>query len=118
MKPAPWSHLDRYRIQRKERRSPPGATYGDFVLMNRPQPLVIVAVDGSDTGWEHVSVSLRGRCPNWIEMCDVKDLFWLPEETVMQLHPPQSRYVNNHPYCLHLWRPVGAALPLPPLWMV
>lgn len=59
--------------------------------------------DGSD-GWEHVSVSLPNRCPNWPEMSFVKDLFWDGEECVIQYHPPKSEYVNNHPYCLHLWK--------------
>lgn len=56
-------------------------------------------------GWDHVSVSLPGRCPTWSEMSFIKTLFFEGEETVMQLHPPESSYINNHPYCLHLWRP-------------
>ena len=64
--------------------------------------------------WEHVSVSLPNRCPNWPEMCHVKSLFWDDEETVMQLHPPKSQWINNHPYCLHLWRPLEGEIPLPP----
>lgn len=68
--------------------------------------------------WEHVSVSLENRCPNWPEMCFVKDLFWEDDEVVMQLHPAKSDYVNNHPYCLHLWRPLRAEIPLPPIDMV
>ncbi len=70
--------------------------------------------------WNHVSVSLPGRCPAWEEMCYVKDLFFDPEETVMQLHPPRSTWVSNHKYCLHLWEPVGegVTIPLPPPRMV
>jgi len=34
----------------------------------------------------------------------VKNLFWGPDETVIQFHPPVSRKVNYHPFCLHLWR--------------
>lgn len=56
-------------------------------------------------GWEHVSVSLPGRDPFWAEMCFIKDLFFEPEETVYQLHPKESEYVNVHPHCLHIWRP-------------
>ena len=37
-------------------------------------------------------------------MCFVKDLFWDETETVIQFHPPRSEYVNNHNFCLHLWR--------------
>ncbi|QOZ66748.1 hypothetical protein WN72_10745 [Bradyrhizobium arachidis] len=65
-------------------------------------------------GWEHVAVSTPRRCPNWEEMCFVKDLFWDEEECVMQLHPPYSQYVNNSRYCLHLWRPIHRDIPMPP----
>lgn len=64
--------------------------------------------------WEHVSVSLANRCPVWAEMCWVKALFFEDEETVVQYHPPKSEYVNHHPYCLHLFRPLGITLPRPP----
>jgi hypothetical protein len=69
---------------------------------------------GPEYAWEHVSVSTDRRCPTWQEMDFVKDLFWGPEETVMQLHVPKNRHVNVHPYCLHLWRPLFTAIPLPP----
>ncbi len=84
--------------------------------------LQCVISDGA--GWEHVSVTIQStirkveRCPTWEEMCIVKDIFFEPEETVMQLHPPKSQYVSTHPYCLHLWRPLGIALPLPDPRMV
>lgn len=76
------------------------------------EKLALMAGDGE--GWEHVSVSTKRRTPNWEEMCFVKNLFWDEEETAMQLHPPKSVYVNCHPYCLHLWRPIGRSIPLPP----
>lgn len=69
-------------------------------------------------GWDHVSVSHPYRIPLREEMCQIKALFFEPEEAVMQLHPPESTYVNNHPRCLHLWRPIGATVPLPPPEMV
>lgn len=47
-----------------------------------------------------------------------KDLFWEPHETVMQLHPPESEWISNHPYCLHLWRHVSREIPMPPSIMV
>jgi len=76
------------------------------------------AGDSISEGWEHVSVSTRRRCPNWIEMCFVKDLFWTDDECVIQFHPPRSEYVNNHPHCLHLWRPVDNHVRLPPSVLV
>lgn len=83
--------------------------------------LTVVAHDGlidGRTGWEHVSVSTRNRCPNWEEMCFVKRLWWAPDEVVMQLHPAESEYVNVHEYVLHLWRPLEDAIPLPPTGLV
>jgi len=68
--------------------------------------------------WEHVSVSLGDRCPTWDEMCRVKNIFWDEEDCVVQYHPPKSDYVNNHPYCLHLFRPIGIELPKPNSIMV
>lgn len=68
--------------------------------------------------WEHVSVSTKRRIPNWEEMCFVKNLFWGPEECVVQFHPPESEWVNNHLYCLHLWRSVVQPFPRLPSIMV
>lgn len=81
--------------------------------------IVSSAAEAGDTladGWEHVSVSTERRIPNWTEMCFVKNLFWDEEDCVVQFHPPASRYVNRHPYCLHLWR--HASFPLPPMYLV
>jgi len=63
--------------------------------------------------WDHVSISLENRCPTWDEMCWAKDLFWNSEETVIQYHPSKSSYINNHPFCLHLWKPQHQTIPLP-----
>lgn len=79
--------------------------------------LIVMAADAEDRevdGWEHVSVSLRHRCPNWPEMCFVKDLFWGPDEAVVQFHPPAADYINNHDFCLHLWRDTRGGHRLPP----
>lgn len=78
----------------------------------------IIASDGA--GWEHLSIShqSRSRCPTWEEMAHIKDMFWEPEDCVVQFHPPESDYVNNHPFCLHLWRKIGAEFPRPPKILV
>ena len=73
----------------------------------------VFAIASDAMGWEHVSVSRRDRCPTWDEMCQVKELFWSSEDCVVQFHPPRSEYINNHPYCLHLWRPADGNQPLP-----
>lgn len=47
-------------------------------------------------------------------MCFVKDTFWDKKDTVIQFHPPEKEYVNMHKFCLHLWKPIGKEIPMPP----
>jgi vacuolar-type H+-ATPase catalytic subunit A/Vma1 len=105
--------VEKYRIKNGPYESACSQMCGAFIV---PGPfgrdLTVIASDGM--GWDHVSVSISTRCPNWPEMCLVKDLFFGPEETVIQFHPPKSEYVNNHSGCLHLWRKQGFEFPLPP----
>jgi len=61
--------------------------------------------DNELTKWEHVSASLKKRCPTWAEMSFVKDLFWRDDEVIVQYHPAKEHYISNHGYCLHLWKP-------------
>ncbi len=100
-----------------------GDPFGLFRIpahVSKGRPLNIIACDGVETGWEHVSVSVMGsnKCPGWDEMCVVKSLFWDDSEAVIQFHPPASDYVNFHPGCLHLWKSVAAPFPLPPTILV
>jgi len=90
-----------------------GGDGGAFAIPFEGRTLHVIASDGG--GWNHVSVSLNSRCPNWREMCFVKDLFFDPEDCVIQFHPPKSKYVNRHPYVLHLWQPHRFEIPLPPM---
>lgn len=123
MKPTP---PNQFRVRAEDTirlRVPPqyGSTddYGNNGMFFVPcvrEILRLVVSDGE--GWEHVSVSLKHRCPTWDEMCFVKNLFWSEDETVIQFHPPKSEYVNHHPFCLHLWRRIGAEAELPPTYMV
>ena len=55
--------------------------------------LQVIASDGE--GWEHVSVSLRNRTPNWREMCFIKNLFWDEEDVVIQ-YPPAKSEICQH----------------------
>lgn len=95
------------------------STFGDngaFRMKFGQESLFVVISDG--IGWDHVSVSHRGRTPTWQEMCFVKDAFFGFDDWVVQYHPAIADYVNCHPYCLHLWRPQNADLPKPPSWLV
>jgi hypothetical protein len=95
-------------------------SYGDeatgvFTVPSCVDHRPLLAIATADQGWEHVSVSRpNNRTPTWAEMDQIKRLFWDDEEPVMQLHPPRSTWVSYHPYCLHLWKPMDAAIPLPP----
>lgn len=96
-----------------------GRHHGIFNLPLPDQPGALVVMISRAEGWEHASVSHPRRCPTWTEMDAVKRLFWKPTETVVQYHPPEAEHVNLHPFCLHLWRPLGGRkLPRPPLELV
>ena len=71
-------------------------------------------------GWEHVSVAPYKKrvVPEWEDMCKIKDIFWKDDETVIQIHPPKTEYVNNVPNCLHLWRCTYKEMVLPPSILV
>lgn len=105
--------------------TPRDGNNGVFIIPHKGSRLYCIASDGA--GWEHVSVTVRRgnaaaarqhtynstRMPKWHEMCVVKNAFWGEEDTVLQYHPPKAAYVNCHPTCLHLWRPVGVEVPVP-----
>ena len=79
---------------------------------------ILHVIASDEQGWEHVSVSLSHRTPNWREMCFIKDVFWDEEDVVIQYHPKKRASVNRHEHCLHLWRPVGVEVPTPPQELV
>ena len=65
-------------------------------------------------GWEHLSVSTPNKIPTWEQMCRMKDIFWNDDEVCIEYHPKKSEYVNNHSYCLHIWKPIDKEIPTPP----
>lgn len=95
---------------------------GCFMLVRAGRRLACIASD--QEGWEHVSVSDRTTrrsqevCPTWEDMCFIKSAFWDDEECVIEYHVPRSEWINQHPGCLHLWRPKDVEIPRPPSIMV
>lgn len=69
-------------------------------------------------GWEHLSVSMPSRTPTWEQMCKMKSIFWGEDEVCVEYHPKKEDYVNNHPHCLHIWKPTEVELPTPPSILV
>lgn len=117
--------LDKYRITDERTRDHFGWTgdagCGAFKVYVGGRSFFAVA--SAYGGWDHVSVSPANRnrqvCPTWEEMCVIKNMFFEPEDCVVQFHPPKSEYVNNHPYCLHMWRcHDGREMPMPPKFYV
>ena len=77
----------------------------------------VIASQGA--GWDHVSVSLPARCPQWEEMVEIKRTFFEPEEWACEFHPPPGRNISKHPFCLYLWRPNdGREILTPPTWTI
>jgi hypothetical protein len=121
-----WKFLNEHRARVVSRYVPPQYVSDDsfgfcglFRFQLDGHSVRCVASDGE--GWQHVSVSLEfeSKTPSWNVMCKIKELFWEPEEAAIQIHPPRSEYVNNHEYCLHLWRCTdGREQPLPPSILV
>lgn len=117
MRKEPNLKLDKHRLTDDEMfASPAGVNYGAFFVECRGVQLTVFS-SGTDeeTGWEHVSVSTRFRTPTWEEMCFIKDLFWRDDEVVLQFHPAKKDYVDNHPHCLHMWRPLRQTIEMPPV---
>jgi hypothetical protein len=111
--------LEPARVREGRFASNTGDRFGAFEVIGPiGRVLTIMAADSNGVdeaqGWEHVSVSTSSRCPNWAEMCYIKDLFWAPDECVVQYHPPRKDYVNVHDYTLHMWRHPALPFPMPP----
>lgn len=103
-----WNFLNKHRVRAGQYRSDDSFGFNgmfEFAIPGEPRRIRCIASDGM--GWQHVSVSFgpdSKRTPSWELMCQIKDLFWEPEDVVIQFHPRKSEYVSFHPGCLHLWR--------------
>ena len=109
------NYLNEYRVKFKDGNNGDNKN-GMFKLKIKGSPVTVIASNG--LGWEHVSVSHTNRIPSWETMCEIKDMFFNDDEVVMQLHPKKENYINNHKYCLHLWRPLNENIPVPPIELV
>lgn len=114
MRPEPNLRIEPLRLMGMHA-TPAGVSYGAFQLGGLR---IISSGDCKENpvcaGWEHVSVSCRNRTPTWEEMQTVKELFWADDETVLQFHPRRDKYVNCHPFVLHMWKRGGQDHELPP----
>jgi hypothetical protein len=115
-----WAFLNKHRVRLGPFASHEGyGCNGAFEFFVESTRVRCIASDG--LGWKHVSVSMpenQKSTPRWSVMCAVKDLFWEPEDVVVQFHPRKSEYVNHHPGCLHLWQSLDQPFPTPDPIMV
>lgn len=93
-----------------------GMGWAHLASSKKPYPAAVVFSWGG--GWEHVSVSFKNRTPTWEEMAEIKQMFFYPNEVAVEYHPAQADYVNQMPYCLHIWRSLNQPMPTPPTWMI
>lgn len=118
MKEKPSERIEKHRVRFGKYGS--DASYGNNGLfkfrIKSGAKLTVMISDGG--GWDHVSISLKDRCPTWDEMNLIKDIFFEDHETVVQFHPKKEQYVNDHPYTLHLWKKQGVEHELPPIIFV
>ncbi len=112
--------LDKWRVTTGGYGTEKGEPYGAFMIpnkgnKNKAHMCVVASPMDNDVSeeWQHVSVSYPHRCPTWDEMCFVKDLFWSENDLVVQFHPVKKDYINNHKFCLHLWRNHVRDIPTP-----
>lgn len=88
--------------------------YTGWVEWNDFRGTVIFGYDEAGK-MEHVSISSynRRKLPSWDVMCRLKDMFFCPDEMVVQIHPAEENYLhgvglpgNRLENVLHLWRPM------------
>lgn len=69
--------------------------------------LVVESIESyGDERWHHGGVSRPDRLPSWEDIKLVRRLFIWTDREAHQVLPPDSEYVNRHPFVLHLWRPL------------
>ena len=91
---------------------------GMFRVPSKFNGRTLTVIASSGENWDHVSVSLEKKPPSWLEMEQIKRMFFRDEEVAMQLHVTPDNHISVHDNCLHIWRPHDIEIPLPPKWMV
>jgi len=115
MRDNPLEWIEKHRVSQAPFTSDRGDLFGAFIVPVKGSMMKVISSGECDGRWQHVSVSLEHRTPNWDEMCRIKRTFWDEDEIAVQYHPPASEYKNDHKYCLHMWRPPeGFGILLPP----
>ena len=62
---ASFLHLSEYRVRTGPYASEDGVSHGLFLIPFRSSQMRVLSSGDYGVSWEHVSVSLKNRCPNW-----------------------------------------------------
>lgn len=87
---------------------------GTFAVYSKIASRAMIVMVSEEMGWEKVSVTLKNRFPNMIEIKQVKGLFWDDSDIVIQFFCERDHLVDGHPYSIHLWRQKESRLDTPP----
>lgn len=86
-----------------------GAADGaSFAMLNHSGAVILTVIasqkiESDYKRWIHISMARDDRLPSWDDLKMVKDLFIGKDKKAMQILPSEDKYVNIHPYCLHLF---------------
>ena len=81
-------------------------------------PYFIFVVASDQQSWEHISIVIHTigpqRAPVKEEVDAIRNMFWGKDDQVFQ-YMPSSRFKDENPLCIQLWRKPGVEMPVPPL---
>lgn len=85
--------------------------YADVYHYNGLNVIVSAEIKSDGLEWLHVSFSRTSRIPDYKDIQMVKRDFIGNDKKAIMVFPDEDHYVNNHPYCLHLWYSADNPLP-------
>jgi hypothetical protein len=75
--------------------------------------ILSAAVELDQRRWLHVSVATPTKLPSWELLKEIKQIFIGRNKQAVQVMPTEERYINLHPYCLHLFHCLEENDPVP-----
>jgi len=91
--PATWAEDTRFR-------HPSG---GAFARQDGLKVIWTASLENDDKRWIHISCSFSNHIPSWEDLKVVKLLFIGADRYAYQVFPSRAKYVNLHPFVLHLF---------------
>lgn len=88
----------------QERPVPEGSPFEGHKMAQYGKASVIFSVGQELNGWWlHVSYARKDRMPTYMELAEVMRIFIGRDRRAIQVFAAESRHVNIHLRCLHLW---------------